>query len=235
MCEKENDCSDPNSQGFDYFYGLPLTNILDCGHGTVFEAWRKNFYFEVTVTMVVLVLATFILVMYSIVGQRTLVAVVVASSSFYVFCLVMPRLIAMMNCVIVENHNVVEQPLSYTNLTQRHTQHALDFLEEHKEEPFLLVMSFLQAHTELYAEPHFLERSQHGIYGAAVEELDWSVGEIMGALHRMGVADDTFVYLTSDNGAHVEEYTRSGEREGGSNGIYKGDNSDYDCVYSMYG
>nr|XP_054758185.1 steryl-sulfatase-like [Lytechinus pictus] len=222
MCEKENECSDPNSQGFDYFYGLPLTNLLDCGHGTVFQAWRRNFYTEVAVTMVVLVLATFILFMYSMVRRRTLVTVVVASTSFYLFCLIMPKLIAVMNCVVVENHDVVEQPLSYTNLTQRHTQHALDFLEEHKNEPFLLVMSFLQAHTELYAEPHFHASSQHGVYGAAVEELDWSIGEIMGALHRMGVADDTFIYLTSDNGAHVEEFTLSGKKEGGSNGIYKG-------------
>ena len=130
-----------------------------------------------------------------------------------------------MNCIVMENHDVIEQPLSYTNLTQRHTQRALDFLEHNKDVPFLLVMSFLQAHTDLYAEARFQNQSQNGKYGAAVEELDWSVGEIMGALHRLGLDKNTFTYLTSDNGAHIEEFSKYGEREGGSNGIYKGMNT----------
>ncbi|XP_071507376.1 steryl-sulfatase-like [Diadema antillarum] len=221
-CSPDDGCSDPNSQGFDYFYGLPLTNILDCGSGTVFEAWRKNFYTEVAVALAVLNLTTFVLVMCKFAPQRMLYIVTVLSVLFYIFCLLIPRIIATMNCVIMENKRVVEQPLSYTNLTQRHTQKALKFLESNRDNPFLLVMSFLQAHTELYAEPHFRNSSRHGMYGAAVEELDWSVGQIMGKLHRLGLAQDTFVYITSDNGAHVEEFTKHGHREGGSNGIYKG-------------
>ncbi|KAI8497453.1 hypothetical protein Bbelb_247590 [Branchiostoma belcheri] len=63
----------------------------------------------------------------------------------------------------------------------------------------------------------FRGRSRHGLYGDAVEELDWSVGVVMATLERLGLTENTFVYFTSDNGGHIETGV-----EGGSNGIYKG-------------
>ena len=52
--------------------------------------------------------------------------------------------------------------------------------------------------------------------------MDWSVGELVKALDTLDIADDTFVYFTSDNGGHVEEKGILGNREGGWNGIYRG-------------
>lgn len=49
--------------------------------------------------------------------------------------------------------------------------------------PFLLVMSYLQVHTALFASPDFAGKSQHGMYGDAVEEMDWSVGELGRGCH----------------------------------------------------
>ena len=52
--------------------------------------------------------------------------------------------------------------------------------------------------------------------------MDWSVGEILNALDRLGIADNTFVVFTSDHGGHLEERGRAGNVEGGYNGIYRG-------------
>ena len=53
-------------------------------------------------------------------------------------------------------------------------------------------------------------------------ELDWSVGEILKALDRLGMRKNTLVLFTSDNGGHVEKRGKNGDRQGGYNGIYRG-------------
>ena len=80
----------------------------------------------------------------------------------------------------------------------------------------------MQVHTALYTSKEFEGVSKYGKYGDNVEELDWSVGEIVKAVEKLGVSDNTFIYFTSDNGAHTDEYGLDGERHGGYNGIYKG-------------
>ena len=95
-------------------------------------------------------------------------------------------------------------------------------MESHRHQPFLLVMSFVQAHTALFNNDLFRHHSVHGRYGDNLEEMDWSVGEVLKSLKKLGLENNTFVYLTSDNGGHVEEFTDDGEREGGWNGIFKG-------------
>ncbi|CAG06631.1 unnamed protein product, partial [Tetraodon nigroviridis] len=87
--------------------------------------------------------------------------------------------------------------------------------------PFLLFFSFLQVHTAIFASAAFRGTSQHGIYGDAVHEVDWSVGQIMETLDRFNLGDHTLVYLTSDQGGHVEEISAAGVVQGGWNGIYK--------------
>ncbi len=55
--------------------------------------------------------------------------------------------------------------------------------------------------------------------------MDWSIGLVMKALHQYGMADNTLVYFSSDNGGHVEEVDLQGQRTGGYNGIYRGNQS----------
>nr|KAG5712910.1 hypothetical protein BaRGS_007507 [Batillaria attramentaria] len=62
-----------------------------------------------------------------------------------------------------------------------------------------------------------LTNMKHGPYGDTVEELDWGVGRLLTALDRLGMADNTLVYFTSDNGGHVEEIDFMGRRAGGYN------------------
>lgn len=91
-----------------------------------------------------------------------------------------------------------------------------------RDTPFLLFLSFMHVHTAHFANPEFAGRSLHGVYGDAVEEMDWAVGQVLATLDKLGLANNTLVYFTSDHGAHVEEIGPNGERHGGSNGIYRG-------------
>ncbi|XP_022103782.1 steryl-sulfatase-like [Acanthaster planci] len=223
MCETETECSHPNGQGFDYFFGLPLTNLRDCGgKSNVFVAWDPHIYRDIVLTFLVLLWAAYTVRKHGYIGPSGFVMCVamaaVLCGGFFAFI----KSVRMMNCVLMENQRVVEQPLQYNCLTERLNHRAIDFLEQAHDQPFLLVVSFLQAHTALFRSEHFVNHSQHGLYGDVVEEMDWSVGEVLAALKRLGVDDNTFIYLTSDNGGHVEEFSEDGEREGGWNGIFKG-------------
>ncbi|KAG8430108.1 hypothetical protein GDO86_018472, partial [Hymenochirus boettgeri] len=94
-----------------------------------------------------------------------------------------------------------------------------------KDRPFLLLVSYVQVHTALYASQSFIGKSHHGIYGDATEEVDWSVGNLLNELDKNNLQNRTLVYFTSDNGAHLEEISASGEVHGGCNGIFKGGKS----------
>lgn len=73
------------------------------------------------------------------------------------------------------------------------------------EVPFLLMVNFLHVHTPLFSAPEFRGKSTHGKYGDNVLELDWAVGQIMDHLDKLGVRNDTIVYFSTDQAAHVEE------------------------------
>ena len=68
-----------------------------------------------------------------------------------------------------------------------------------------------------------LGHSAHGPYGDEVEEMDWSVGQILSALEKFDFMNNTIVYFSSDNGGHIEEHHGiHGYRTGGHNGIFRG-------------
>ncbi|KAM4538037.1 LOW QUALITY PROTEIN: steryl-sulfatase [Fundulus diaphanus] len=102
------------------------------------------------------------------------------------------------------------------NLTQKMTQEAVGFMER-----FLLFLSYLQVHTAIFASAALKGTSSHGVYGDAVHEVDWSVGQILQTLDRLRLTENTLLFLTSDQGAHLEELSAAGEVHGGLNGIYK--------------
>jgi uncharacterized sulfatase len=87
-----------------------------------------------------------------------------------------------------------------TVLTRRYTEEAIRFIESSKQGPFFLYFAHTFPHRPLYASEKFFDRSEGGIFGDTVEEIDWSVGELLAALDRNGLRDDTLVVFTSDNG-----------------------------------
>lgn len=85
------------------------------------------------------------------------------------------------------------------------TAKALQFLERHRQEPFFLYFSTHDIHVPRVPHPRFAGRSGMGPRGDAILQLDWSVGEILGALDRHGLARNTLVIFSSDNGPVIDD------------------------------
>lgn len=86
-------------------------------------------------------------------------------------------------------------------LTDRYTEEAIGFLEANRERPFFLYLAHSFPHVPHFASPAQAGRSEGGVYGDVVADLDRSTGAILDALDRLGLAEDTLVVVTSDNGA----------------------------------
>ncbi|MEZ5354101.1 MAG: sulfatase [Bryobacteraceae bacterium] len=96
------------------------------------------------------------------------------------------------------------------NLTTWYTEHAVDFIERSKAAPFLLYVPHSMPHVPIFCSDKFRGKSGAGLYGDVIMELDWSVGQILGALDRTGTAGNTLVLFTSDNGPWVSYGNHAG-------------------------
>ena len=85
-------------------------------------------------------------------------------------------------------------------LTTQYTEHAVSFIERNKDRPFLLYVPHTMVHVPLHVSDKFRGKTPRGLFGDVVEEVDWSVGQILGAIKKAGLDDDTFVFFCSDNG-----------------------------------
>lgn len=101
---------------------------------------------------------------------------------------------------LLRNTEVVEPTATLETLTQRYTEQAVRFLRESKNSPFFLYMPHTFPHIPLAASERFRGRSAEGLYGDVVEEIDWSVGEVLRALQQNGQERNTLVMFSSDNG-----------------------------------
>lgn len=102
--------------------------------------------------------------------------------------------------VLMRNTEVIEQQADLDTLTQRYTAEAKQFIESAKGGPFFLYMPHTFPHIPLGASPRFRGKSAEGLYGDVVEEVDWSVGEVLATLKRNGLDRNTLVMFSSDNG-----------------------------------
>jgi len=118
---------------------------------------------------------------------------------------------------LMENETVIEAPVDRDYLTKRYTERALDFIEANKEGPFFLYLPHAMPGSTRspYASPAFRGKSKAGPWGDAVEELDWSTGQILDKLVELGMGEDTLVVWTSDNGSPMA--ARPGEPYRGTN------------------
>ena len=104
---------------------------------------------------------------------------------------------------LMRNETVIEAPMDRDLLTRRYTEESIRFITENQDRPFFLYLAqAMPGSTDRpFASPPFQGRSANGPYGDAIEELDWSCGEIMATLKRLGLDEQTLVVWTSDNGA----------------------------------
>ncbi len=97
-------------------------------------------------------------------------------------------------------------------ITGLYTKEAVEFIQDSTQAPFFLYLAHTFPHQPLYASEQFDGKSKAGKFGDAVEEIDWSVGEILSALEKQGIEDNTLLVFTSDNGPWFE----------GSPGVFRG-------------
>ncbi len=94
----------------------------------------------------------------------------------------------------------VEAEATLETLTPRYTEEAINFITTSKDSPFFLYMPHTYPHIPLAASEKFRGKSKQGLYGDVVEELDWSVGEILATLKKLNLEKNTLVMFSSDNG-----------------------------------
>lgn len=123
---------------------------------------------------------------------------------------------------LYENEKVIDTLTDQTNLTTLITQHSVDFIERNKDNPFFLYVPHPQPHVPLFVSDKFKGKSNRGLYGDVIMELDWSVGEIIKSVEKNGLTENTIIIFTSDNGPWLAYGNHSGSaypfREGKGTG-----------------
>ncbi len=158
----------PQSQGFDYYYGIPYSNDMDALSNNWDIYLKKsrdpNYYSE---------------------------------TKFF-------------NVPLIENTKVIERPADQTNIITRYTEKALEFIEKNKNSPFFLYLAHSMPHMPIFASEEFRGRSKASLYTDVIEEIDWSVGEIINVLKKNNLDQNTIVVFTSDNGPWLLFKTHGG-------------------------
>ena len=111
-----------------------------------------------------------------------------------------------------------------SELTTLYTDRAVDFIRRNSHRPFFLYFAHTMVHVPLPVAERFRGKSEQGLYGDAMLEVDWSVGEVLKALRDNGVEDNTLVIFTSDNGA----WMNFGAHAGSNGGLREAKHSSFD-------
>ena len=104
------------------------------------------------------------------------------------------------NVPLMRDEEIIERPANQNTITKRYNAEAVRFIEQTKSRPFFLYLAHNLPHVPLFVSKNFRDKSLRGLYGDVVEEIDWGVGQILKTLRREGLAENTFVVFTSDNG-----------------------------------
>jgi len=104
------------------------------------------------------------------------------------------------NNPLMRNEEIIERPADQNTLTKRYTQESVSIIKANKDKPFFLYLAHNLPHVPLFVGKEYRGTSRRGLYGDVVEEIDWSVGQILETLRKEKLADNTLVFFTSDNG-----------------------------------
>ncbi len=111
---------------------------------------------------------------------------------------------------LIENDRVVATDPDQAQFTRWFTERAVNFIERNKDRPFFLYVPHVMPHVPIFASDKWKGHSKRGLYGDVVEEEDASVGEILAALRRNGLDDNTLVIFFSDNGPFLSYGSHAG-------------------------
>lgn len=123
---------------------------------------------------------------------------------------------------LFENETVIDTLHEQSQLTTQLTERSVDFINRNKDNPFFLYVPHPQPHVPLFVSDKFKGKSDRGLYGDVIMEIDWSVGQINEALRKNGLEENTIVIFTSDNGPWLSYGNHAGSalplREGKGTG-----------------
>lgn len=111
---------------------------------------------------------------------------------------------------LYDGDKVIETNPDQTQLTTRYTNRAIKFIENNKDRPFFVYLPHSMPHVPLHVSDKFKGKSDQGLYGDVIMEIDWSVGQINATLQRLGLDKNTLVIFTSDNGPWLVYGNHSG-------------------------
>jgi uncharacterized sulfatase len=199
----------PTRHGFDYWYGTPFSNDMNAaGRFPVEEVYQLR-----------------------LAGESDKVMNNIRS----VF---LPQLLNPVNdnfdiysvrSVAVEGgyeDEVLERPIQQPTFTRKVTEETVAFIESNRDRPFFAYVPYSMPHLPVFASDEFAGKSLRGAYGDTIEEIDWSVGRIVEALEEAGVAENTLLVFSSDNGpwqaVSIELAGSAGPLRGSKGTVYEG-------------
>ena len=121
------------------------------------------------------------------------------------------------NVPLMRDEQIIERPADQTTITRRYTEKAVQFITDNKEQPFFLYLPHSMPHVPLFRSAEFADTSLRGLYGDVIEEIDWSVGQVLDTVRSLNLQQKTLVFFTSDNGPWL-----TFNEQGGSAGLLAG-------------
>lgn len=194
----------PTKQGFDEYFGIPYSNDMYIGSGQPFSAaiqFNDNYTIEKAKAEQEFVLQN--------IKNRAAITKSDLKDKVPVFF----------------NDSIIEYPANQATLTQRYFDKAIHFIKKANKEPFFLFITPAMPHIPLFASEKYKNRSKGGLYGDAVEEIDFNVGRLLDYLKKNKLDKNTLVIFTSDNGPWLEKKEDAGSAfpfRGGKFTTYEG-------------
>jgi len=111
---------------------------------------------------------------------------------------------------LLRDDKVIDYPVDQSTLTQRYTAEAIRLINANKDKPFFIYLAHTMPHIPLFASEKFKGKSARGLYGDTIEEIDWSTGEILKTLKKLGLDENTLVFYCSDNGPWLSKGENGG-------------------------
>lgn len=113
-----------------------------------------------------------------------------------------------------EGNEIVGYNTDQTQFTTDYTTRTVDFIKKNKKKPFFIYLAHSMPHVPLAVSDKFKGKSEQGLYGDVMMELDWSVGEVLKTLREQGLEENTLIVLTSDNGPWANYGNHAGSAGG---------------------
>jgi arylsulfatase len=111
---------------------------------------------------------------------------------------------------LIDGDKVIETDPDQSQFTRRLTERAVKFIEKNRDRPFFLYLPHIMPHVPIFASDRFRGKSEGGLYGDVIEEVDAGIGEVLAAIKRSGLEERTLVIYCTDNGPFLSYGNHAG-------------------------